>query len=226
MPLIPSVETLVLVETSKKSLEDILKMKISVSQSTSSSISLSPLKILQIENIEDLEFLPEELLTNLTSLQRLSLRYCPRITNVSSALRHLTSLEKLLFLACEELDLFDSEDHSDMSWQYLRSLQELEFANLFKLVSLPKGLQHVPTLRKLMIKNCPNLISLPEWMESLTALQYFWIEECPLLSEKCKNNKVQIGCTATASEPWDGDSLSSFIYGTMMKSTVTDRLHL
>ncbi|KAF2319519.1 hypothetical protein GH714_016690 [Hevea brasiliensis] len=61
MPLIPSVQKLVLKNASKKSLEDILKMKISVSQSTSScsSISHSQLKILNIENIEDLEVLPE-----------------------------------------------------------------------------------------------------------------------------------------------------------------------
>ncbi|KAF2319419.1 hypothetical protein GH714_015709 [Hevea brasiliensis] len=89
----------------------------------------SQLKILQIENIEDLEFLPEELLTNLTSLHRLYIRYCSRITKVSSALRHLTSLEKLVFLACEELDLSDSKDHSDMRWQYLRSLRELQLIN-------------------------------------------------------------------------------------------------
>ncbi|KAF2319494.1 hypothetical protein GH714_016413 [Hevea brasiliensis] len=97
-------------------------------------------------------------------------------------------LEKLVFLACEELDLSDSEDHSDMPWQYLTRLQVLIFENLFKLASLPKGLQHVHTLRTLAIKSCPNLISLPEWMESLTALQYLWIEECPQLSERCQNN--------------------------------------
>ncbi|KAJ9158571.1 hypothetical protein P3X46_024140 [Hevea brasiliensis] len=190
MPLIPSVQKLVLKNASKKSLEDILKMKISVSQSTSSCSSISPsqLKILQIENIEDLEFLPEELLTNLTSLQRLYIRYCSRITKVSSALRHLTSLEKLVFLACEELDLTDSKDHSDMRWQYLRSLRELQLINLNKLASLPKGLQHVPTLRKLLIKSCPKLQSLPGWMESLTKLQYLWIKLCPLLSERCKSN--------------------------------------
>ncbi|KAF2319464.1 hypothetical protein GH714_016084 [Hevea brasiliensis] len=125
MPLIPSVKKFAMINASKKSLEDMLKMKISVSQSTSSRSLISPsqLKILHIEKIEDLEFLPEELMTNLTPLQRLFIRYCPRITKVSSALRHLTSLEKLVFLACEELDLSDSEDHSDMPWQYLTRLQ-------------------------------------------------------------------------------------------------------
>ncbi|KAF2319492.1 hypothetical protein GH714_016385 [Hevea brasiliensis] len=174
---------------SKKSLEDILKMKISVSQSTSSCASISPSQLtsLHIENIEDLEVLPEELLTNLISLRQLYIRYCPRITKVSSALRHLTSLEHLVFLACEELDLSDSEDHSDMPWQYLRSLQELQLRNLNKLASLPKGLQHVPTLRRLLIESCPNLISLPEWIGSLTALQAFGIRECPQLSERCKS---------------------------------------
>ncbi|KAF2319420.1 hypothetical protein GH714_015712 [Hevea brasiliensis] len=91
---------------------------------------------------------------NLISLQRLYIRYCPRITKVSSALRHLTFLEILVFVACEELDFSDSEYHSDMPWQHLRRLL---FVNLFKLASLPKGLQHVLTLRKLTIYNCPNL---------------------------------------------------------------------
>ncbi|XP_057990779.1 putative disease resistance protein RGA3 [Hevea brasiliensis] len=189
MPLIPSVQKLVLKNASKKSLEDILKMKISVSQSTSSCASISPSQLtsLHIENIEDLEVLPEELLTNLISLRQLYIRYCPRITKVSSALQHLTSLEHLVFLACEELDLSDSEDHSDMPWQYLRSLQELQLRTLNKLASLPKGLQHVPTLRRLLIESCPNLISLPEWIGSLTALQAFGIRECPQLSERCKS---------------------------------------
>ncbi|KAF2319514.1 hypothetical protein GH714_016659 [Hevea brasiliensis] len=183
-PLIPSVQHLVLKNASKKSLKDILKMKISVHPFLFFDFP-SQLKILQIENIEDLEFLPEELLTNLTSLQQLYIRYCPRITKVSSAFRHLTSLEHLVILACEELDLSDSEDHSDMRWQYLRRLRVLQLVNLNKLASIPKGLQHVPTLRKLTIQNCPNLISLLEWMGSLTAL---WIEECPQLLERCKSN--------------------------------------
>ncbi|KAF2319463.1 hypothetical protein GH714_016076 [Hevea brasiliensis] len=68
MPLIPSVQRLVLINASKKSLEDILKMKISVSQSTSYSISSSQLKFLYIEGIEDLEVLPEDL-WHLTSLE-------------------------------------------------------------------------------------------------------------------------------------------------------------
>ncbi|XP_057990480.1 putative disease resistance protein RGA3 [Hevea brasiliensis] len=158
MPLIPSIRKLVLKNASKKSLEDILKVKISVSQSTSSSISLSKLQILTIENIEDLEFLPEELW-------------------------HLPSLDLLAIEACEKLDLSD-----DMQWQYLRSLRELQLINMNKLASLPQGLEHVPTLRKLYIKSCPTLISLLEWMESLTALQSFCIKECPQLSERCKNN--------------------------------------
>ncbi|KAF2319496.1 hypothetical protein GH714_016423 [Hevea brasiliensis] len=121
-PMVEKESKLTLLYLNKKSLEDILKMKISVSQSTSSSISLSPLKILYIEGIEDLEVLPEDLW-------------------------HLTSLEDLVIKACEELNLSD-----DVQWQYLRSLQRLQFANLIKLASLPKGLQHVPTLRRLVIK--------------------------------------------------------------------------
>lgn len=190
MPLIPSVQELALTNASKKSLENILKMNISVSPSTSSCSSVSPseLQLLHIEGIEDLELLPEELLTNLTSVQRLDIRYCPRLTKVSSALRHLASLETLVFVACEELDLLYLEDHSDMPWQCLGRLQQLAFSNLSKLASLPKGLQHLPTLSRLTITSCPNLTSLPDWIKSITGLQYFCILECPQISERCKNN--------------------------------------
>ncbi|KAF2309404.1 hypothetical protein GH714_001989 [Hevea brasiliensis] len=183
MPLIPSIQHLVLINACKKLLEDKLKMKISVSQSTSScsSISTSQLKVLQIEGIEDLEFLSEDLLQNLTSLQSLYIRNCPRLRNLSS--RHLSSLVFLVIKACEELDLSD-----DMQWHYLRSLRKLQFRNMNKLVSLPKGLQHVPTLLTLLIKRCPNLISLPEWMRSLTELQYLFIKKCPQLSERYESN--------------------------------------
>ncbi|KAF2319467.1 hypothetical protein GH714_016102 [Hevea brasiliensis] len=181
-----------------------LKMKISVSQSISSCSSVSPsqLKILQIENIEDLEVLPEDLW-------------------------HLPSLEGLLIKACEELDLSD-----DIQWQYLRSLREFQLINMNKLAFLPKGLQHVSTLRKLSIESCPNLKSLPEWMESLTAIEALWIEECPQLSERCKNNlgadwpKIAHIPNISIDDRWinDGDSLSSFIYEIWMEGIVIDQL--
>ncbi|KAF2309418.1 hypothetical protein GH714_002159 [Hevea brasiliensis] len=188
MPLIPSIQHLVLINASKKLLEDTLKMKISVSQSTSScsSISTSQLKVLQIEGIEDLEFLSEDLLQNLTSLQSLYIRNCPRLRNLSS--RHLSSLVFLVIKACEELDLSD-----DMQWHCLRSLRKLQFRNMNKLVSLPKGLQHVPTLLTLLIKRCPNLISLPEWMRSLTELQYLFIKNVLNCQKDTKATCARIG---------------------------------
>ncbi|KAF2319477.1 hypothetical protein GH714_016201 [Hevea brasiliensis] len=124
MPLIPSVQHLVLINASKKSLEDMLKMKISVSQSISSCSSVSPsqLKILQIENIEDLEVLPEDLW-------------------------HLPSLEGLLIKACEELDLSD-----DIQWQYLRSLREFQLINMNKLAFLPRDFNMFPLYANSQLK--------------------------------------------------------------------------
>ncbi|XP_037497588.1 putative disease resistance protein RGA1 [Jatropha curcas] len=191
MPLIPSVETLLLRNISMSSLEEILKMKISVVQGISSSPSfpaspvVSQLKILSITRIEEAEFLPEELFQNLSSLQQLEISDCPAIRTLSPAIKHLTSLKKLLIWDCEELDFLDDENGSGMQWQFLGNLQEVQFKNMGKLVCLPKGLQHVTTLSKLVIEGCPNLMSLPKWMRNLTRLQYLVLDKCSDLSERC-----------------------------------------
>ncbi|KAJ9158565.1 hypothetical protein P3X46_024134 [Hevea brasiliensis] len=183
MPLIPSVERLEVRNASMKSLEDILKVKISVSQCP----PLSRLTTLRIEKIEDLEFLPEELLQNLTSLRHLVIVDCLRITTLSNAIRHLTSLQVLNIEGCKE-QLLDDENDSGTQWQWLRNLQHFVITNFQKLTRLPEGLQHVTTLQKLSIKSCPNLMSLPEWMGNLTALQVLEIDNCPQLSERCRND--------------------------------------
>ncbi|EEF35612.1 putative disease resistance protein RGA4 [Ricinus communis] len=190
MPLIPTVERMVFQNTSIKSMKDMLKLKLLLPQSASSSCSsssLSPslvqLKELSIQKIEDLDFLPDELLQNLTSLQQLDIIDCPRITTLSHDMQHLTSLEVLIIRACKELDL------SSEQWQCLRSLRKLRIVNLAKLVSLHQGLQHVTTLQQLEICSCPILGTLPEWISGLTTLRHLEINECPLLSQKCSNNK-------------------------------------
>ncbi|XP_037491485.1 putative disease resistance protein RGA1 [Jatropha curcas] len=199
MPLIPSVKSLVLRNTSMRSLEDTLKMKISVLQyrsscpsSSSSSSSTSPipsqLKSLCIHEIEGLEFLAEELMQNLTSLRQLHIADCPTITTLPCAIQHLTSLKALLICGCEKLDFLADKNENGMQWQCLRSLKRVQFKNMAKLVSLPKGLQHVTTLRKLGIESCPNLMSLPKWMTNLTRLQYLELDKCPNLSERCSKN--------------------------------------
>ncbi|KDP42480.1 hypothetical protein JCGZ_00277 [Jatropha curcas] len=119
MPLIPSVESLLLKSTSIKSLDDILKMKIQSRSSSPSSITpaLSQLKTLTLEKVEDLKFLDEELMQNFTSLQQLEIFDCPTITTVPRAIKYLTSLKNLMIRDCEELDFSDDENVVSQSWQ-------------------------------------------------------------------------------------------------------------
>ncbi|KAJ9129306.1 hypothetical protein P3X46_033889 [Hevea brasiliensis] len=172
MPLLPSLETLHFSGSGGKQLEHIIKMIISASQSSPSSSSssssfsfpISQFKDLTIEEVEDLEFLPE-LLFNLTSLQSLIVNSCTNITTLSRA-----------------------ENDKGTQWQALKNLRSLRLHNNLNLVSLPRGLRYATTLHVLEISDCRNLMSLPEGMDNLTALQFLYINRCPNLSEKFEKN--------------------------------------
>ncbi|XP_030949108.1 putative disease resistance protein RGA4 [Quercus lobata] len=92
-------------------------------------------------------------------------------------IQHLTSLQEMKIVDCNELALVNDEDDG-MQWQGLRSLHSLCFWGTPKLVSLPDGLQHVTTLQKLEILNCTNLMVLPEWIGNLASLHYLAISGC------------------------------------------------
>ncbi|XP_050210269.1 putative disease resistance protein RGA3 isoform X2 [Mercurialis annua] len=181
IPLIPSLQRLQLRNGSLKLLEGLLKMKIS---SFSSSLTY-----LGIDRIQDLECLPEEWMQNIfTSLKQLHIKNCRRLTTLSNAFRHLSSLERLIVEACEELDLCDDVHTCGTEFEFLKSLRELQFGSLPKLLSVPVGLLFVPTLSKFFIKNCPNLAYLPEWMANFRELQVLGIDDCPQLFQPCPNN--------------------------------------
>ena len=116
-------------------------------------------------NIEDLEFLPMALLSNLTSLHHLQIWECSGIKTLSR------------------------EDEDDATqWQGLKSLRSLKLEDLPNLLSLPMGLQYLTSLRALQISSCPKLMSLPEGMHNLSSLQSLYISNCPQLSIRCNNN--------------------------------------
>ncbi|KAF2294033.1 hypothetical protein GH714_006819 [Hevea brasiliensis] len=159
-----------------RSLEQILKLTISVSGSSSSSShpsslcpAVSQLKSLTIWEIEDLEFLPVELLPSFTSLQEVSIFDCSRLSSTASE---------------------DENDNSEQ-WKCLQSLRTLRLVGIPELVALPNGLQHVAALQTLIIERCDNLMSLPEWMANLTGLQYLSIYAFSRLDETWRNNMVE-----------------------------------
>ncbi|XP_042954986.1 disease resistance protein RGA2-like isoform X2 [Carya illinoinensis] len=172
-----------------------------------SSAPLSKLKKITLEQIEDLETLPEDGLQNLISLQQLTIVDCQRLKSLSQGVQYLTALQNLELTDCPLLDL--GNDEHGMQWKGLKSLISLKFKGIPKLVSLPSGLQHVTTLRELQISDClmldlgnnehgmqwkglkslislkfkgiPKLVSLPSGLQHVTTLRELQISDCPML---------------------------------------------
>ncbi|KAG6682721.1 hypothetical protein I3842_13G156700 [Carya illinoinensis] len=173
-----------------------------------SSPPLSKLKTIILNQIKDLETLPEDGLQNLISLQHLSIFDCQRLKSLSRGVQYLTALQELRLSNCPMLDL--GNDEHDMQWKGLKSLISLKFSGMSKLVSLPLGLQHVTTLRELEISDCSSLVVIPEWicnwasleqltiyscsgltslpeaMSWLTSLKTLEIQACPILLRRCE----------------------------------------
>ncbi|XP_057991512.1 putative disease resistance protein RGA4 [Hevea brasiliensis] len=80
--------------------EQLVKQIFTISTSSSIVPPLSKLKQLIIWGIEDLEFLPPDGLQNLTSLQRLLIVGCPRLTSMPQEMRSLPSLQELKIDDC------------------------------------------------------------------------------------------------------------------------------
>ncbi|CAL1409144.1 unnamed protein product [Linum trigynum] len=124
IPLFPTVERLMLMGTSSKALVRTMKMQVAgavhhdsqqhstttattspSSQRTALDRPLSNLEILALWDIDELEFLPEEGLCNLTSLRLLKISSCPRLANLPPATQHLTSLHRLDIFHCPKLTI-------------------------------------------------------------------------------------------------------------------------
>ncbi|CAL2237061.1 unnamed protein product [Prunus armeniaca] len=115
MPLYPNLDRLKLKRSSWKVLP-------------SSFVPSSKLKYLDIRDVEDIEYVPEEGIGNLTLLQELSIRDCPNLVSLP-----------------------------DQGMGRLISLQRLYISKCPNLASLPEGLRCLASLKRLTIGNCPIL---------------------------------------------------------------------
>jgi Leucine-rich repeat (LRR) protein len=175
--------------------------------SSSPFSDLSKLKSLFLEGLEELEYLPEEWLQNLTSLERLEISRCRKLQiSMSPLFQHLTVLEDLVISNCKELIINEDEEGAQclgpttlrhLSIEnvinsfpreliHLTNLHWLDIKDFPSLVSLPEWIGDLISLQTLQILNCPNLISLPEGMHHLTSLRHLTIAECPRLEKRCK----------------------------------------
>nr|XP_048331719.1 putative disease resistance protein RGA4 isoform X2 [Ziziphus jujuba var. spinosa] len=160
MPLFPSLERLVLHDTSSKPLRGTMMMahkEASSGASPSSSFqSLSKLVEMTILDIDDLQSLPQEGVAYLSSLQSLQILGCPNLTSLPESIGNLSSLRSLEIGSCPNL------------------------------TSLPESIGNLSSLRSLQISYCPKLTSLPEG-QMLRALMKLSIKRCPMLQQRYNN---------------------------------------
>ncbi|KAJ4715511.1 NBS-LRR disease resistance protein [Melia azedarach] len=201
MPLYPTLEVLSLSNTSTKTLQQTMKMKMktnyadvdaagpSTSYSSFSAPALCNLKSLSLRYIGDLESLPE-LLQRVNSLVEMDIRGSPRLNSqLPQCIRYLSSLEELRIGGCDQLDLLfetvdDDDDDDDCQWHGLRSLRYLQFDEIENMECLPKWINQITTLQHLEIQFCRSLTYLQEGMQ----LDKLEIRSCPRLRGRCENS--------------------------------------
>ncbi|KAB1199612.1 putative disease resistance protein RGA1 [Morella rubra] len=171
IPTFPHLERLHLFSASWKPLQQTMMMNVA-----SSPTPLSELKSLALTTIKDLRSLPEEGLRNLISIQYLSIDCCYRLETLFRGIQHLTALQTLGLLYCDELDLGKEDDW--MQEQGLKSLHTLTIEGLPKLVSLPEGLRSLTSLQYLSINSCKRLETLSRGIKHLIALQTLKLRCC------------------------------------------------
>ncbi|XP_021690882.2 putative disease resistance protein RGA3 [Hevea brasiliensis] len=125
IPQFPSLdEELVLMPVSVQLVQQIFTT--STSSSSSSIVPpLSKLKKLIIWDIKDLEFLPPDGLHNLTSLQQLEIKRCPRLTSLPQEMLSLTSLRELTISGCPLLSK-RCADKKGEDWPFISHIPNVQ----------------------------------------------------------------------------------------------------
>ncbi|KAL2901473.1 Disease resistance protein RGA2 [Bienertia sinuspersici] len=192
LPLCPMVEDLTLSNANKRMLMLGSGMKLKrltignaedlMSLSNHCLHQLSHLTIIEDRKLESSERLVEIFATLSSSLRSLTFNECHKLRSISKGLEHLTALDNLRLICCEELDLSRYEAEVGMPWKALNtSLRSLELYELDKLVGLPNGLQHLANLHSLILTENRELKELPEWIDCFTSLEYLELYRCPNL---------------------------------------------
>ncbi|CAL1391447.1 unnamed protein product [Linum trigynum] len=192
-------QSLTLIGGSKELLKQILKI---IPSSPPNHLCSPPashsshLESVYVDQVLDLDTLPEELLPRLSSsLKVLSISDCPELRTLSPYLpHHLTSLQDLSIYGCEELDLCDhitivgSDGSNDIMQQFhgvlLPSLSSVDFKGIPRLISLPDWLQLAPSLKKIETRDCP-IASIPGWMLKLPEMESLEMRHCKKSVEEC-----------------------------------------
>ncbi|CAL1379913.1 unnamed protein product [Linum trigynum] len=125
MPLFPTVKGLELKKTSSRVLLRTMKMKVADTDDNPKQHPLSKLTYMVLEDIDDLESLPEEGFRNLTSLRVLKIVDCRSLASLPQAIRHLTSLKQLIIRECPSLTVRLMKGYGQ-DWHTISHIPDLE----------------------------------------------------------------------------------------------------
>nr|XP_043634700.1 putative disease resistance RPP13-like protein 1 [Erigeron canadensis]XP_043634701.1 putative disease resistance RPP13-like protein 1 [Erigeron canadensis] len=171
-----------------------------------------PLRRLEIIHCKNLNSLPYQQLTSLTSMEELVISHCPLLDDTfpcgswppNLSILTIGGLNKpmskwgtqnfppslvTLYLHGQNAGVDPFAEADSMPNFYLpKSLTFLEINGFVNLKSLSKGLQHLTSLEGLVIDSCPKLVDLPpeELLEKLLSLKVYY---CPKLQQKCHSKK-------------------------------------
>ncbi|PHT85190.1 hypothetical protein T459_07296 [Capsicum annuum] len=112
---------------------------------------ISEKKELTVDSVEGLATM--YVFKNLMSLQSLSIKICRNLVSLSTCLTHLTSLETLTIAYCPELDFFNEEE---MQFQVPGNLSTLNLWELEKLTLAPTFLSYFEINRHLQLSYLCN----------------------------------------------------------------------
>ncbi|KAI9078926.1 hypothetical protein K1719_039075 [Acacia pycnantha] len=186
MPTFPNLVTLL--ELRESSMKPLLDTLTGPSTSNDKATSLSKLKSLKIDGIDDLEAFPGEWMQNLSSLEELSIQ---GFSSPDVPFRHMRNLSAPLEeFTIDNIDSWRGDENYNIQCKNLcclHSLKRIYFCKCDHLVALPDWICHLHSLRLIEVQFCDSLESFPEGMCRLTNLQTLQVDGAsPPLKERCQ----------------------------------------
>ncbi|KVI08889.1 Disease resistance protein [Cynara cardunculus var. scolymus] len=172
LPCIPNLTSLQIIRSNEKIFRSVGK--------------LTTLAFFEIEGFEEMKSLPDDMLSNLTSLQEFSLDNCVKLESFPGLKENtrLNGLKKLRVHHCHSLTSFPSD------WfQGTPNLRSLNILDCSRVKTLQEGLQHLTALEKLQVWSCPNLRCLPDELQNLESLKSLVIGDCELVKVRCEKER-------------------------------------
>uniref|UniRef100_A0A803LYQ3 Uncharacterized protein n=1 Tax=Chenopodium quinoa TaxID=63459 RepID=A0A803LYQ3_CHEQI len=116
------------------------------------------------------------------SLKYLEISDCDNLKSVvSGGLEHLSALEELKIVCCDNLN--ESEEVERVSFCQLTLL------SLREMVEVPNWIQYLSALQTLHIDDCKKVESMPNWMSKLTSVRELAVGCCSAqLKERCQES--------------------------------------